>query len=197
MSTSGLGHFADRNTIRFDLVYPHPPSAVWRAITETEALAVWFLPWELDLRLGGTVLIFEEGDGSRDKDAGPPATGTITALVPESLLEISFDQDGRRPWPAGFVRFELSAHPDGCRLVFSQTVAPDHVWFEPEGQVGGPGTIHPGACAGWEGMVRENLERFLDGRRAPISDPSDKEVWAERSEHYRKLALAELAHRDD
>jgi uncharacterized protein YndB with AHSA1/START domain len=192
MSISCVGHFPDRNTIRFDLVYRHPRSSVWRAITETEALAVWFLPWELDPRLGGTVLIWEEA-GEREPGEGPPATGTITAFEPESLLEITFDQDGRRPWPRGFVRFELSAHADGCRLVFLQTVAPDHIWFEPEGQVGGPGTIHPGACAGWEGMVRENLERFLGGRLAPIADPSDRQVWTDRTDHYRQLTLAELS----
>ncbi len=196
MPVSGLGRFVDRNTIRFDLRYPHPPEAVWRAITDAEALAVWLFPWQIDLRLGGTVLLRAQATKFDAETVGTEPedvpTGTVTALEVGSVLEISFTGPPNS-WPEGFVRFELRRSPDGCELVFMQRIAPDHVWFEPEGQIGGPGTIPPGACAGWHGLLQENLTRFLTGRPVPRSDPSDDALWAERTESYRQMTIAELA----
>ena len=180
-STDARGTFPDRNTFRLETRYPHPPDRVWQAITDPEHLAVWFMPMQIDLRVGGRVLLVDYGQEGKS----PPAEGVVTACEPGSLLEYRFDK-GEWDWPESTLRYELSVDGDGCRLVFSQTVAPDTVWaVDPEGQVGGPGTIHPGACAGWEGFFEEGLSRFLAGRRAPLYDEDDDRLMDARTAAYR------------
>lgn len=178
-NTAALGRFIDRNTFRFEIRYPHPPGRVWRAITEVDALAAWFLPIEIELRVGGTVLLHEP--------EGAKAEGIVTALVAEVLLEFAFGK-GAWQWPEGALRFELAPDGDGCRLVFTQRVAPGTVWaIDPEGQVGGPGTLHPGACAGWHGHFAEGLARYLDGRPEPLYDDVDDLLMAERTKQYAEI----------
>jgi uncharacterized protein YndB with AHSA1/START domain len=179
-----LGTFVDRNTIQFELEYPHPPSAVWSAITDPAALAIWFMPMTMDLRAGGAVtLVYNDTPGI------VPAQGVVTELEPGSVLEYRFEK-GPWDWPESVLRFELTPLEDGSRLVFSQRIAPDTVWsVDTEGQLGGPGTIHPGACAGWQGFFEEGLARFLNGRTAPIYDDADDDVMAARTERYRQLTI--------
>ena len=170
------------NGIRFELDYPHPPAAVWRAITDPESLATWFMPLTFDLRVGGAVTLKYS---SRDV---VPAEGTITELVPEQVLEYHFEK-GPWEWPESTLRFELTPVGDSStRLVFTQTIAPDTVWTtHPEAQIGGPGTLPPGTCAGWQGFFQEGLTRFLDGRAAPIYDDTDDVLMSQREELYRRL----------
>ena len=65
------GTFLDKHTFRLNFVYPHPPSRVWKALTEPEQLAVWFMPLELELRVGGRALLLDYGQG----DGVPAAEG--------------------------------------------------------------------------------------------------------------------------
>jgi uncharacterized protein YndB with AHSA1/START domain len=188
MSIAAIGHFTDRNTILFDLQYPHPPSSVWRAITQPEQLAVWFMPMELDLRLGGRVTLDPRDDRSTPTQ---PAEGVITALEPEALLEYRFS-GGQELWPESVLRWELSADGDGSRLVFSQRLAADVIAPEDFDQFAGPGTFAPGTCAGWQGFFQEGLNRFLDGRRAPIYDDTDDELMSARTVEYRQRLLDEV-----
>jgi uncharacterized protein YndB with AHSA1/START domain len=175
------GRFVDKHTIEFDLHYDHPRSLVWKAITDPESLAVWMMPMELDLRVGGQVSL----DPGRGR-----AVGVITALEPEALLEYRFD-DGQAFWPESVLRWELSddvdvagEHGAGCRLRFTQRLGAG-VDFSP-GQIAGPGTFHPGTCAGWEGFFAEGLTRFLAGRAAPIYDEADDPTMAARTPIYRR-----------
>jgi uncharacterized protein YndB with AHSA1/START domain len=188
MSIGATGHFTDRNTIVFDLRYPHPPASVWRAITEADQLAVWFMPMEIDLRLGGRVTL-----DPRDDRSTPTvhAEGVITALEPEVLLEYRFGP-GQELWPESVLRWEVSADGDGSRLVFSQRLAADVVAPEDFDQFAGPGTFAPGTCAGWQGFFQEGLTRFLDGHPAPIYDNTDEELMAARTVEYRQLLLDEV-----
>ena len=185
MTIECRGRLIDRNTIEFDLSYPHPPSLVWQAITEPESLAVWMMPMELDLRLGGRVSL-EPSQGK--------AYGVITALEPQALLEYRFDA-GQAFWPESVLRYELSDDGSGgCRLVFTQRLAA-HLRFPDDAsdrQLAGPGTFPPGTCAGWEGFFAEGLQRFLDGRRAPIYDDEDDRLMAARTPVYRRRIAAEL-----
>ena len=185
MTTDGNGRFLDRHTIEFDLRYPHPRALVWRALTEPSSLSVWFMPMELELRLGGRVVL-EPSKGS--------ASGIVTALEAEELLEYRFDR-GQMAWPESVLRYELSDDgTGGCRLRFTQRLAPDIVFpgDAARDQIGGPGTFHPGTCAGWESFFEEGLRRYLDGRPAPIYDAADDELMAARTAGYRRRIAREL-----
>ncbi len=182
-----LGTFPDRHTIRFEIFYPHPVSRVWDAITDPRSLSVWFMPLDMEQRVGGRVVLRYSS-----QDELVPAEGVVTSFESESVLEYRFAKGPWR-WPESTLRFDLAPDGHGCRLVFSQEVAPDTVWDpDPDGQIGGPGTVHPGACSGWEGFFREGLSRFLDGRSAPIYDDSDDALMDARAQSYRARIRDEL-----
>ncbi|MCK7624246.1 SRPBCC domain-containing protein [Streptomyces sp. RS10V-4] len=43
---------ADATALRVDHFLPHPPAAVWRALTEPELLAQWMMPGDFRLEVG-------------------------------------------------------------------------------------------------------------------------------------------------
>jgi uncharacterized protein YndB with AHSA1/START domain len=184
-----IGTFPDRNTFRMEIHYPHPPSLVWRAITDPEELETWFMPMEIEPRVGGKVSLKHTSRPEIDR-----AYGVVTVFDVESVFEYCFPDAGREQWPESVLRFELMPQHDGCTLVFTQKLAPDTLVREDwtHLQIAGPGTLLPGTCAGWEGFFREGLERFLDGRPKPIYDESDDALMDARTPGYEKLVRAQL-----
>ncbi|HEY3829780.1 MAG TPA: SRPBCC family protein [Solirubrobacteraceae bacterium] len=88
---------------------PHPPSRVWRALTEPEHLATWF-PTTIDgERAAGARLIFRFADMNL-----PPMEGEILAFEPPSLLEFR--------WGPDLLRFELVPDDERTTLVFTATM---------------------------------------------------------------------------
>jgi uncharacterized protein YndB with AHSA1/START domain len=141
-----IGTFPDRNSFRLRLHYPHPPARVWRALTEPEHLAAWFMEMQLEPFVGGRVRLRYTG---RDDPAKPLAEGTVTAFDVEALVAYRFEA-GPWEWPECTLRFEIAASGDGTELVFTQRLAPDsvpRVDSIPQ-QIAGPGTMIPGTCAG-------------------------------------------------
>jgi uncharacterized protein YndB with AHSA1/START domain len=146
-------------------LYPHPVERVWRAITEAGPVAAWFGPVEFDMRVGGTARF-----GPAES---PWWTTVISRLDPPALIEFS----GAMPTPsAGFIRYELTAVGDGCRMVFTQRFDPgDHFEAVPSdlgGDLpGGPDTPWmPGFVGGWHDFF-DRLGRTLDDQTATA--PSD------------------------
>lgn len=185
-----LGTFPDKRTFRLELTYPHPPSRVWQAITDPAELAVCFLPMELDLRLGGRVRLTRYGQ----PEGVPAAEGTITRLEPERVLEYRFEA-GPWEWPPSTLCFVLTPDGAGCRLVFTQQMAPDFLptWRDMARlHIAGPGTHNHWACAGWQGMFQEGLAWVLDGRSTPVYEAGDRETMVARTAAY-ELLVRQLA----
>ena len=186
--TDPIGTFPDKNTFRIEVYYAHPPSLVWRALTEPDAIEAWFMPMEIEGRVGGAVSLQHPGP--------PPSTsfGVITVFDVGSVLEYRFPDAGREQWPESVLRFELAAEREGCRLVFTQKLAPDVLAREEwlQSQIAGPGTFMPGTCAGWEGFFREGLARALDGQPPPLYDDRDEELMQARIPGYDRLIREQL-----
>ncbi|HEY7134491.1 MAG TPA: SRPBCC family protein [Acidimicrobiia bacterium] len=148
-------YFVDgRTALRTERRVAHPPSKVWRAITDPAHLGAWFpFDVEVDLRSGGAIRFVP-----KDVDQGPTTSGVVTALDPPRVFAFTWGD-------ADDVRFELS--PDGergCLLVLTHTFAD-----------------HYGAAsftAGWETCL-DAMESVLEGRA-----PEPTRDMAERHDHY-------------
>ena len=95
------------------------PERVWRALTDPEELAGWLASAEIDLRVGGRVVLkFEDGEHS----------GTITELREPEVLAYTWDEARTN----SLVRFKLEADDGGTRLTLRHT-------FELEADLSGYG----------------------------------------------------------
>jgi uncharacterized protein YndB with AHSA1/START domain len=95
-----------RPALRIERRLAHTVARVWRAVTEPDELAQWFVaPVAWTPALGETF----EGGGQR---------GEIVALEAPTLL--------RWTWGEERYSFELAEEGDGCRLVFTHVFDPQH-----------------------------------------------------------------------
>ena len=96
------------SSIRIDRIYPHPPSKVWRALTETDLLARWLMPNDFVPRVGHRFTFRTE--------PGPGFDGIVHCEVLELV------PGGRMVWSwrggpiDTVVTFELLAVDGGTRL---------------------------------------------------------------------------------
>jgi uncharacterized protein YndB with AHSA1/START domain len=95
-----------RPALRLERRLGHSIERVWRAVTEPDELARWFVsevPWT-------------PTDGEEFEAAGHP--GRITALEPPRLLAWT--------WHVEHYRFELTPDGAGCVLVFTHVFNPEY-----------------------------------------------------------------------
>ena len=108
-----LGTISERSLVlerRLDA----PPSRVWEALVEPAELAVWLAPAEVDLRVGGQIVLrFENGDHVM--------TGEIREVRPPEALEYTW----RGQEAGSVVRFELTPDGNGTRLTLTHTLLED------------------------------------------------------------------------
>jgi uncharacterized protein YndB with AHSA1/START domain len=101
-----------RVALRFERHLAHPREKVWRALTETSQLRVWFVEildydrCRLDFAPGAELDFVAEGM--------PTGHGTVTACDPPALLEYT--------WDGEVLRWELASDGEGCRLTFTNVV---------------------------------------------------------------------------
>jgi uncharacterized protein YndB with AHSA1/START domain len=181
---TSLATFVDRYTMRHTRVYPHSVDRVWDAITDDRHASVWFgFPVRFDMRLGGIC------------DWGPPENvfyqTKISILEPKTLVQ----HDNVPPGEAGYMRFELQEHADGCRFDFIQHFDPAAGPFGEDDMAGGdlPGgpdtPWRPNFVGGFH-SIWDNLGNYLDD--APLEtgqEPDDpiREVidqWLWRSQNF-------------
>jgi len=99
----------ERAIVRFERHLAHPPSKVWRALTEPQHLAAWF-PTTIDgERAAGARLAFSFTDIDL-----PPMEGEMLAFDPTSLLELR--------WGPDMLRSELTPDGDGTALAFTASM---------------------------------------------------------------------------
>jgi uncharacterized protein YndB with AHSA1/START domain len=92
----------------FERRFEAPRERVWRALTEPEELAGWLAEAEIELRVGGSIVLkFDDGD----------ERGTITELREPELLAYTWNEGETD----SLVRFELEPDGDGTRLMLRHT----------------------------------------------------------------------------
>jgi uncharacterized protein YndB with AHSA1/START domain len=96
----------DSAALAFERRLPHPPEAVWGAITQPEQLAGWFTTAKSMARIDGRV------GGRVDFLSGPyplHITGTILAWDPPHVFEHEWNIDAREEFPSerSVVRWEI------------------------------------------------------------------------------------------
>ncbi len=100
----------------FEEFYPHPPDAVWRALTDPAALATWMMPNDFEPQVGRRF--------SFKREATPPNTrGTIECEVlaiepPARMVWSWLSTDEGAP---NRVEFRLEPVTGGTRLILTYT----------------------------------------------------------------------------
>ena len=111
---------AGGKTLRIERVYPHPPEAVWVALTDPHALAEWAFPNDFRAERGHEFRFQIDPQG--------PHSGIMACKVLEidpprrmvwSWVNIPKRQ-GAMPPPAMRITWTVEAHPGGTRLVLFQ-----------------------------------------------------------------------------
>jgi uncharacterized protein YndB with AHSA1/START domain len=104
-----------RATIHFERVYDYRPEELWAALTEPDQLRGWLGEVEIDLRLGGRVVIrFGETDDQVTE-------GTIRELDAPRLLEYDWTYPGETD---SVLRLELEPRGQGTLLVLDHRRLP-------------------------------------------------------------------------
>jgi uncharacterized protein YndB with AHSA1/START domain len=151
-----------RRAVRFERRYDASPAEVWSALTDPKRLARWLADAELDLRVGGDYVLRFTGE-----DEGQKTTGTVLAVEPERLLELTWLYPGEEDT---VLRVELRPDGDGTILVL------DHR--------GLPIEAAPGYGGGWQAHL-EALESHLAAGGQPD--------WWRRYQELRPLYEAQEA----
>lgn len=127
--------------LRFDQHIPHPPSAVWRALTDPELLALWWASGDVRPVVGHRFTL--------DMGAWGTQPCEVTAVEPDRLLEYHFAEgvlDTRIVW-----RLELEDNGTHLTLV--------HAGFDLDSLQGR--LAYSGMGNGWP-HVLNGIERALD-----------------------------------
>lgn len=135
-------------------VFAHDRAAVWRMLTEPQALAQWLAPGSIELRPGGAVRI-------DFADSGVVIDSTVLALEEGALLEYSWSSGDE---PERRLRWTLAQADGGTRLGLQVQV--------PAGEDASK------ACAGFEAHL-EMLAAALEG--VPIHFPFQHYLGARKA----------------
>jgi uncharacterized protein YndB with AHSA1/START domain len=132
-------------TIRRELKFAQAPEAVWRALTDSAALAEWMYPNDFEPRVGHRFTF--RVPPSRSLEDGLVVRGEVLVCVPPRELVFTWVVDG-------FLNTQMSyrLEPDGTgtRVLF------EHTGFEEEQAAGG-------AEYGWK-MMHAKLAKLLEQR---------------------------------
>ena len=107
-----------RRSVQADVEVPGTPEAVWQAIASGPGISSWFVPTELDGRVGGVTISHFAPDGSMDSNA------TITTWEPPHRYVAESRDDMGPDGPTIATEWSVAARSgDTCR------VRVVHSWF--------------------------------------------------------------------
>jgi uncharacterized protein YndB with AHSA1/START domain len=155
----------DSTAIHVDQFLAHSPAKVWRALTEPELLARWFMSGDFQLVVGHRYTI---------EAKAVPATG-FSGVIDAEVLAFDIERMLRVGW--------RDANPDGphgADWTITWTLRPEgrgtrlflaHEGFDPDNPIQQKARAIMGG--GWRSYVLRGLERALDELDTPIpADPS-------------------------
>jgi uncharacterized protein YndB with AHSA1/START domain len=103
-----------RCVLRFERTFPFPPERVWSALTSPDEQPAWHpTPFRFEPRVGGTVRYLSSDELPEGRTPPGMQNGVVTEYDPPRVLAHSWDTDE--------LRWEVSPHDDGCRLVLLHT----------------------------------------------------------------------------
>src|SRR5262245_26830134 len=150
----------------FERRFDAPRERVWHALTDPRELAGWLAPAEIDLRLGGAVVLrFDDHNVER---------GTITELREPELIAYTWNE-GKSD---SFVRFELEQDGSGTRLLLRHS-------FEGEADL-------PSYGGGWHHHL-ELLAAQSAGKPIPWDTMRYRELRSEYERRVQQQREAQLA----
>jgi uncharacterized protein (TIGR00369 family) len=114
------GVYIDARTLRFERQIPGTAEQVWSYLVEPERMAQWLSRGEIEPRVGGIVVLFQEEDS--------PTRGVVTVWDPPRSLAYTWSSDSTN----SEVSFELTPAGDGVKLVLTHR----HLPLGDEAQVG-------------------------------------------------------------
>ena len=138
--------------IHREVVYPHPRSAVWRALTEPALLRRWLMEPEGFAPVAGTRFVLR----ARGPHRGWRGFVECEVLGVEVERTLRYSWVGDPDQPPLTVTFTLSDEGAGTRLVL------DHEGFE---GLGGWFVARLAMGPGWGRMLRRRLADVLGGAR--------------------------------
>ena len=101
-----------KRTLRIKRIYPHPVNRVWRALTDSEAIAAWLMPNDFEPRVGHAFTLTAE--------PGPGFDGIVHCEV----RSIDAPRKMVWSWRGGpvdtTVTFALEPHGEGTQLCVTQ-----------------------------------------------------------------------------
>jgi uncharacterized protein YndB with AHSA1/START domain len=165
MSSDGTVRTIDdgRQELRFERGLDHPVERVCAALTEPEQMVGWWAEAELDLRVGGSVVL--RWLNSDDEGNQAVLHGAITEFDGPRVFEIEGE-------PHGVLRFELCPEDDRSVLIFTNLVSV-------------PDEVVPMVLAGWH-IHLDHLAGLLAGQ--PVDwerwDEQHRPAWQELHERY-------------
>ena len=135
----GAGHTLDdgRHCVHFERHLPYPIETIWASLTDPAHLTKWFPGLVFEAKLGGKFEIWFSGEC----DGPAHVSGEVSAFEPPYVLQL------------GSIRWELSAHGEGCLLVFTDILYVDERGLE---------YVSNSVLGGWHKYL-DSLERHLDG----------------------------------
>jgi uncharacterized protein YndB with AHSA1/START domain len=100
-----MAEIRDDGSVRFDRQLEVPPDELWLELTDSDRLAAWMAPGEVEPREGGRLEMRFDGDAT--------VTGEVVRWRPPAELEYTWQE--RRGTPAR-VRWELEPAERGTRV---------------------------------------------------------------------------------
>lgn len=149
--------------IAHEATYPHPPAAVWKALTTREAIRAWLMDNTFEEARVGHAFRFMDKPKKLVGWDGVTECEVVEA-VPERRLVLRFG-DGSGGFPPTRVVWELEPAPEGTR-----------VRFRHEGFTGFKGwMMRQGMAHGWAGIVERGLP-YVVGQMAQGRVPTKAET---------------------